>query len=107
MKELYDGTFVSDETPTKNIGGLRYLLTQQEIDDKAAEDAANTSASALRQKKKTAMEELDKSDMVAIRCLKAGVPFPQEWKDYVTALRLIVATGEGSLPEQPVYPEGT
>lgn len=44
---------------------------------------------------------LAKSDMVAMRCLKAGVPFPPEWQTYVTALR------SGMLPNQPAYPSNT
>lgn len=50
---------------------------------------------------------LEKSDMTALRCLKAEVEFPQSWKDYVSALRQIVSGGAGPLPVRPDYPEGT
>ena len=30
MKELYDGTAVSKDTPTKLVNGKRYLLTEEE-----------------------------------------------------------------------------
>lgn len=53
---------------------------------------------------------LDKTDLVAIRCVKAGVAFPAEWKSYVSALRAIVSgadTTSVSLPVMPAYPAGT
>ena len=54
------------------------------------------------------MVELDKTDLVAIRCIKAGVTFPIEWKTYTTDLRaLLGSTTAGSLPTQPAYPAGT
>lgn len=46
MKTLHDGTEVSLDTPTKLVGGLRYLLTQEEIDARNAETAA-TEAKAI------------------------------------------------------------
>lgn len=49
---------------------------------------------------------LEKSDMVALRCWKAGIQFPQSWIDYVSALRLVI-NGEGEIPETPNYPEGS
>jgi len=39
MKSLYDGTLVPDETQTKNVCGLRYLLTPEEIAARRAEEA--------------------------------------------------------------------
>ncbi len=54
---------------------------------------------------------LDGSDRVAIRCLKAGVPFPSDWQAYVATLREIVRTTNGDpdapLPTRPTYPAGT
>ncbi len=44
MKTLYDGTEVSDDTPTKNVSGLRYLLTQEEIEAREQEVSANQAA---------------------------------------------------------------
>lgn len=44
---------------------------------------------------------LERSDMVALRCLKAGVAFPQDWQEYCLALR------RGELPTQPTYPANT
>jgi hypothetical protein len=57
--------------------------------------------------KDRAYDELAKSDMTALRCVKAGIPFPIEWQEYVADLREIFQTGIGPLPDQPPYPEGT
>jgi hypothetical protein len=57
--------------------------------------------------KECAYDELAKSDMTALRCVKAGIPFPTAWQEYVAALREIFQTGIGPLPDQPPYPEGT
>ncbi len=58
-----------------------------------------------------AKSALDASDMVALRCFKAGVAFPLDWQTYTTTLRSIV-NGTASplptaLPAQPAYPSGT
>lgn len=54
---------------------------------------------------------LDKSDLTALRCFKAGITFPTEWHDYVTALRAIVSASTGNpdlpLPTTPTYPFGS
>lgn len=55
--------------------------------------------------KAEAQAALDKSDLVALRCFKNGVPFPAEWATYCAALRAIVVSGVGPLPVQPAYPE--
>lgn len=39
MKTLHDGTEVEDSVPTKNVSGARYLLTEQEIAERAAEES--------------------------------------------------------------------
>lgn len=57
--------------------------------------------------KDLAYDALAKSDMTALRCIKAGIAFPLDWQDYVATLRDIFQTGIGPLPEQPPYPEGT
>lgn len=50
---------------------------------------------------------LEASDAVALRCFKAGVAWPQDWKDYCGILRDIVRSGSGTLPARPNYPAGT
>ena len=47
------------------------------------------------------------SDMTALRCFKAGVPFPPEWQSYVASLRSIEKSGTGPLPTKPAFPAGT
>lgn len=69
--------------------------------------AAQRAAVAL---KKSARDALDASDMVCLRCYKAGVAFPSAWQTYTTALRAIVNgtdTTSTTLPTQPSYPAGT
>ena len=52
-----------------------------------------------------AKSALDKSDSVYIRAAKDRIEWPEEWKQYVTALRQVVSTGVGPIPEQPSYPQ--
>jgi hypothetical protein len=54
-----------------------------------------------------AVAALTVSDTTAMRCFKASVPFPLDWKDYTSKLRAIVKSGVGPLPAQPPYPTGT
>ena len=58
-----------------------------------------------------AQTALDKSDAIAIRCLKSGIAFPTEWQTYVSELRAIIKATSGdvttALPIQPIYPQGT
>lgn len=58
----------------------------------------------------SAKSTLDVTDMVCLRCYKAGVAFPSAWQTYTTALRNIVNgtdTTSTALPTQPAYPTGT
>ena len=50
---------------------------------------------------------LYKSDMVAIRCVKAGLEFPTIWQNYVATLRVIVNGEDLAIPEMPEYPQGS
>lgn len=58
-----------------------------------------------------AQAALDKTDIVALRCFKAGVTFPTAWITYTAALRALVATPASDptqpLPTRPAYPAGT
>lgn len=82
-------------------------MTADEEAEFIAEQAASTASTAITDLKSQAQTELNKTDLVAIRCLKAGVSFPSEWQARVTALRAIVDTGTGSIPSRPAYPSGT
>lgn len=57
--------------------------------------------------KEAAQKALLKTDIVALRCFKNGVPFPADWKIYVDSLRSIASSGKGAIPSPPPYPEGT
>lgn len=50
---------------------------------------------------------LSLSDVTVLRCLENGISVPAEWAAYRAALRDIMATGTGPLPQQPAYPAGT
>ncbi len=50
---------------------------------------------------------LAQSDMVAIRCLKANIPYPKEWFEYVNNLRDVINGNADVLPVQPDYPKGS
>lgn len=60
---------------------------------------------------RAARAALDQTDMVALRCWKAGVTFPADWQTYTQALRAVVgaATGDPTkpLPTAPSFPAGT
>lgn len=53
-----------------------------------------------------AMNALGVSDMVAIRCLKAGVAFPSDWQEFVVLARQNVNGATNTLTK-PAYPSGT
>lgn len=78
-------------------------------DAEAAALRASTPAQLWAGYQWQAQAALNKSDMVALRCVKAGVAFPAVWQTYTTALRAIVAAQSGTpgtLPVMPAYPSG-
>ncbi|MFM0435891.1 hypothetical protein PQQ84_05480 [Paraburkholderia strydomiana] len=89
-----------DDTPKSVIDGVKSVY--------AAHDPDKPSWAAY---KANAQDALDKTDIVAIRCVKSGVSFPKEWQTYCAALRAIVSAASGDatqpLPAQPEYPDGT
>lgn len=52
-----------------------------------------------------ALSRLVESDLVAIRCVKDGIEYPQEWREYDDVLRAIVNGSDDDIPERPEYPE--
>lgn len=88
-------------------GGTTTTMTADEEAAFLAAQVASQSASAISELTSQAQSALDKSDLVATRCFKAGVAFPSAWQTYVTALRAIVSSGAGTIPTQPSYPAGT
>lgn len=103
------------------FGGSVTACTQQAWDAVVWEDerekpsweelcAAHAGIESKKQKEAmrvAAQTALDKSDLVALRCFKNGVPFPTEWVTYCAALRSIAVSGVGPVPVQPDYPKGS
>ena len=82
------------------------------IDEQTAKELLAPSPTELwRRLQADARSALAANDLVAIRCIKAADEYPTAWRDYDTALRLIVATEQGDaatgLPQQPEYPPGS
>lgn len=118
-----DGTKYPPNFPKSEIPGLYYVTetvkpvdTESEIvtgfiiDEELVQiwqTRPRTEEELIILIKEQAYDELAKSDMTALRCVKAGVPFPTAWQEYVASLRDIFQTGIGPLPEPPPYPEGT
>lgn len=88
-------------------GSTNVAMTADEEAAFLAEQAASQASQVISDLKSQAQKALDKSDLVATRCFKAGVAFPSAWQTYVTSLRAIISTGTGTLPTQPSYPAGT
>ncbi|WP_331773820.1 hypothetical protein [Sulfurospirillum sp. 1612] len=58
--------------------------------------------------KKQVKEALNNSDLVAIRCLKANIPFPDDWVSYVMTLRALLKSDTvQDIPAHPDYPIGS
>lgn len=92
------------------IGGYKAShvdMTEEEIALHLADEEKNKSSRDTENLIEQAKLAMNRSDMIAIRCLKSNVPFPQEWKDYTSSLRAIINGASGPIPTQPKYPEGT
>ncbi|MFX5793239.1 hypothetical protein ABTD98_19420, partial [Acinetobacter baumannii] len=75
-----------------------YLLPpgSKKISEAEAAQLLEPSAAQLwRAVQLQARTALDSSDLVAIRCAKAGVKYPAEWQEYDAALRAIVSAPAG------------
>lgn len=102
MKTLHDGTEVSDDTPTKNVSGERYLLTSKEISDRQKDEAKYIAA---RQKyeaeekykdlRRAELAPLDGEGMDAMRkAIESLADFlvtdlPPEYQAYVSKVEAI------------------
>jgi len=96
-----DGTLeFFDDTPQAVIEGVQAVYAAHDPEQKSSTES-----------KAQAQAELDRTDMVALRCWKAGVPFPSTWQKYTQALRAIIRVAPGEmpppLPARPDYPAGT
>lgn len=94
--ELFEGEILFDHWPS---------------DEEIIAAFPNFVPKAWRDFQQAAREALFSTDMVAIRCFKAGIAFPPEWWSYVEELRLIIRTYSGdvtsTLPVKPEYPAGS
>ena len=95
------------KTEISPIGCRHIEMTAAEQSKIAFYDSEKTVIRNIKNINRECKSALEKSDAVAIRCVKAGVVFPADWKTYVTSLRAIVNGGAGPLPAQPAYPVGT
>ncbi|OPY15599.1 MAG: hypothetical protein A4E66_00003 [Syntrophus sp. PtaB.Bin001] len=80
--------------------------TWAELEAAWLEVEADLAKEALKER---AQEELEKSDMVCIRCYKAGVAYPADWHARDEELRAIKrgTSTAAEIPTQLDYPEGT
>lgn len=99
----------------KDPANSDYCRFLEWCDDENSPEPAETSDELAAKKwqdyQAKAQVELDKTDLVALRCFKAGVVFPDTWATYVGALRAIVSASSGdyskALPKRPNYPSGS
>ncbi|WP_286079767.1 hypothetical protein [Pseudomonas sp. 29] len=80
------------------------VITQEEA-------AAIEKKRLWRVRQQDALVALVATDTVALRCFKAGAPYPQDWNEYTWALRNILSADDGNpsepFPVKPDYPENT
>lgn len=75
---------------------------------KTAEELAAEHSAAVSVQQGETYNLLLETDLVALRCFKAGVQVPTEWANYVATLRARYASTVLSVaPVKPDYPEGT
>jgi hypothetical protein len=102
---LYDAAVAANTQALSAFGDV--AMTADEEAAFIADQAAAQASILVSSLKEKAQAALDKTDMVALRCIKSGTSFPEEWMKYVSALRDIMSNGTGTIPVQPQYPEGT
>lgn len=105
---------ISDEVHAEMLAGQalgKRIVAGQDGAPMLADQPAPTTTELWASHQVQAQVALDASDMVALRCFKAGVAFPSDWLTYVNALRVVVRTSSGdptqALPTRPAYPSGT
>lgn len=100
-EEQWQGLLLA-QTQGKVIRGDAAGFPQASEHIPSIEELAQIAVSAAKQ-------ALVDSDTVFIRCGKAGVPWPNEWQQYVEALRAIVGgiSTATELPTRPQYPAGS
>lgn len=84
----------------------QHVITDAGVELPAAalsEDPGPTTAELWAAHQVAAQAALDFNDRVAIRCIKAGVSYPAEWRNHDAALRAILRAESGD-PSQPTPP---
>lgn len=99
IQRLSDSAFIPPDPANRDYAD--YLAWAE------AGGVANPADAPVIDCKSLALAALDVSDSTALRCFKSGIAFPAEWQNYITALRGIVKSGAGPLPDRPAYPAGT
>lgn len=79
------------------------VWTTREKTEQEIIDGINIAHSELVLAAKT---KLEWTDVVALRCVKAGVPFTTPWAEYVVALREIAKGDVSTLPAPPMDESG-
>lgn len=94
MTAQAQGKRITQDSKGRPVAADRLPLTAEQL-TKASQSAA--------------LVALETTDLVALRCMKAGVAFPKVWRDYTTALRAIIrsTTPVAALPVAPDYPANT
>lgn len=86
-------------------------ITEEEYKGLIAAKNTSTSEQLWAEYQAKAKVMLDATDVVCLRCYKAGVSYPTEWLDYTYKLRAIVRSVSGDptadFPGRPEYPAGT
>ena len=112
-KEEIPDLVVVTETPRPSDSSL--VVTGFAIDEtntqvwltraKTEEELMNEADAALAVRQGDALTALTDTDLVALRCFKAGVAFPAEWVAYVVALRAVRSSSTIlEMPEPPLPP---
>lgn len=91
--------------PSKPLGEQETLIDMTDSEIEAA--TAMAASLEISVNKNSAREFLDKSDITILRCTENQIPVPAEWATYRASLRAIMISGQGDLPTQPPYPQGT
>lgn len=94
---------------------IKHVIVEAGIElpaDALDADPGPTAAELWANHQAAAQAALDFNDRVAIRCLKAGVPYPVEWRNHDNALRAILRAASGdpaqTMPPHPTeFPAGT
>ena len=107
-KNEIQGLFPVTETDAPTTGDI--VITGFHIDENHTQVwdyREKTSDELAEETKAQAHSQLIASDLVAIRCIKAGIVFPDVWKEYIVNLRKVISGELNELPVQPEYPEGS